>query len=166
MIGAATPMVRLAITSTTPSTTKGLYSQMITMSRMNQVAQRPVLPASSRLTTGLAASSSSVPDAPAQNITAKNSPMNTRLVPRSGCSITRTQGTTTTIAGLIRSTRDVGGTRYEDSTLASIIATAIFANSEGCSRNPPTPIHPFMLAAVPAPDPMKSVRTSSAIPSR
>jgi hypothetical protein len=39
----------------------------------------------------------------------------------------------------------------------------IFANSAGWSRNPPMPIQLLLLAAVPAPVPMTSVATSSAI---
>ncbi len=78
---------------------------------MNQAAQTPVLPASTRLITGLAASSSSVPDTPAQNSMAKNKPTNTRPVPRSGCFITSNHGISTTMPGLIRSTRERGATR-------------------------------------------------------
>src|SRR5688500_20382019 len=116
--------------STTPSTTNGLYSQTTTSSRMNQVAQsHHVLPPKSRLMTGLAARSSNLPEAPDQKSIAKNSPMNTRLVPRSGCAITITQEISTTLPGLIRSTNEFGATLDYASTRGSIMATAILHNS-------------------------------------
>jgi hypothetical protein len=51
--------------------------------------------------------------------------------------------------------------RCPESTRASINTTAIFASSEGCpSRTPPIESQLFVLAAVPAPVPMKKSRNS------
>ena len=117
-----------------------------------------------RLTTGLATSTSSGHDTPAQKSMAKAKPMKTMPVPRSGCFMMRAHGMPTTSAGFHSSSSDRGGSLKVERTFAIASTTVIFANSAGCPiRNPPIASQLFELAAVPAPWPMKSKRRSIAI---
>ena len=134
------------------------------MSSRNQAPHSFVLKARMRLTTGLAMRMSRGHDTPAQNSIAKAKPTNTIPVPRSGCAMIRAQGTATTSAGFHSSSSERGGSLNVESTLASASTTVIFASSDGCPmRMPPMANQLFELAAVPAPVPMNTSRTSMAI---
>ena len=110
-----------------------------------------------RLTTGLATSTSSGHDTPAQKSIANAKPTNTMPVPRSGCFMMSAHGMPTTSAGFQSSSSDRGGSLNVESTLASASTTVIFASSDGCPmRKPPMASQLLELAAVPAPLPMNS----------
>src|SRR4051794_8203266 len=164
MIGASTPKRTFVQARKIPSYRYGLYQSTSAMSRRNQAPQTCTLKARIRLTTGLATSTSSGHDTPDQNSIAKAKPTNTMPVPRSGWSMMSTQGTPTTRPGFQSSRSDLGGSLNVDSTFASASTTVIFASSDGCPmRNPPIASELLVLAAVPAPLPMKISRMSMAI---
>ncbi len=166
-IGASTPIATLVTMSTTPSTTYGLYQSTTAMRMRNHAPQSPVLNASRSEIAGDAASSNRRAETPAQKSMAKKIPTKTIPVPRSGCAMTRSHGTSTTSPGSQSSTSDRGGSRRAARTRASIRTTATFASSAGCpSRTPPIVSHPFMLDAVPPPLPKSSVTSSNAMASR
>jgi hypothetical protein len=117
-----------------------------------------------RLTTGLATSTSSGQDTPAQNSMANAKPTNTMPVPRSGCFMINAHGMPTTRAGFQSSSRDRGGSLKVERTFAMASTTVIFASSDGCPmRKPPIASQLLELAAVPAPLPMNRSSRSMAI---
>ena len=155
--GATTPIATFAPTRTTPSSTAGRYHPTRASSMRNHAPHTPGPKARMRLTAGLAAMTSSGHGTPLQKSIAKKMPRNTIAVPRSGCAMIRSHGSSTMAAGFQRPSNDVGALRSPESTRASISTTAIFANSDGCpSCTPPIESQLLVLAAVPAPLPKKS----------
>src|SRR5215210_2090249 len=163
MIGDTTPNTTFVTARKIPSYRYGLYHSTSAMSRRNHAPQSFTLNAKMRLTTGLATSTSSGHDTPDQKSIANAKPTKTMAVPRSGCFMINAHGTPTTSAGFHSSSSDFGGSLNVDNTFASASTTVIFANSEGWPmRKPPIASQLFVLAAVPAPLPMKSSSTSIA----
>src|SRR5256712_1955064 len=108
--------------------------------------------------TGEAASTNRDGFVPAQNSMKNRIAMNTMALPKSGCLSTSRQGKAAIRPGIIRSRSVAGASRSVASQRASIRIVASFASSAGCpKRCPPIAIHDLLLAAVPAPVPMKSV---------
>src|ERR1700730_4202051 len=125
----------------------------------NHAPHNRVLKLSTRLTTGLARSTSNGHGVPAQNSMTKQIPMNTIPLPSSGCSMITSHGMPTVRIGFQRSTRELGDSERDASTLASISTTVSFISSDGCpSLCPPMAIQLLVPAAVPPPLPITSVR--------
>ena len=138
----------------------GLYHSTRPMRSRNQTPHSVVFTARTRLTAGLAASTSTCHVAPLQNSMAKKIPMNTNPVPRSGCAMISSHGMRATKAGFHKSTSDFGEACRAENTLASMRTTAIFASSEGWpSLTPPTASQ--LCVAVPVLAPLPTKRRSS-----
>src|SRR5437868_1562653 len=97
-----------------PSYMYGLYQSTRASNKRNHAPHTLVLNARMRLTTGLATSTSSGQDTPAQNSIANANPTNTMPVPRSGCFMISAQGSPTTSAGFHSSSNDFGGSLNVD----------------------------------------------------
>src|SRR3954463_10396230 len=103
-----------------PSSMYGLYQITSARSAKNHAPHHVWSNASTRLTAGLAMSTSSGHDTPLQNSIAKKMPMKTMPVPRSGWSMMSSHGVPTTSAGFHSSSSDLGASFLSLRTRASM----------------------------------------------
>src|SRR5438309_512701 len=112
-------------------------------------------------TAGEASSSRSAGRVPTQYSIANRMATNTIALPRSCWAQTRRKGTRTMTPGVTSSRMVAGGERRSAAQRATTHPPASLASSAGWNRNgPPRTIHDFVPAAVPAPVPITSVRSS------